>query len=484
MSVLYLHIGTPKTATTSLQMFCKDNQKILNQKGYSYPILDFRYPHVAIRRNGHFLVGKLYDGVGDRDYAREEKVWNRGIQMIHEEFAKFPNVILSDENIWNASRGEKFAQWERLKKDAEEHGYEIRVIVYLRRQDQFINSWLAQQVKEGWNSNACIKWDSFVKKPRNQQLDYYSHLEKISSVIGRENIYVRIFEREQFKGKEHSIFSDFLDVLGLEFTDEYKIKEEKANKSLTANSQEIVRVINSVLPDTLPVEGMIRRAAAVCEETKDPDNSFVMLSEEETKEFLKKYENGNAAIAREYLGREDGVLFSDKVKDGPRWTKNNEYMDEDIIRFFGHLVVEQQKQILSLQKSLRQIQESQEESLKKYLGYDESGNVKDGKPEEKDLYAAIQRVLTLEKELKDVIDKMNKLSGLEEKQSRIVRQIQNVKNEIFDVNRKIAEQNNRWKAFQKKTREQIKDLQQTAILFRLRRKTLHVLGKDQIPGEK
>ena len=68
--------------------------------------------------------------------------------------------------------------------------------------------------------------------------------------------------------------------------------------------------------------------------------------------------------------------------------------------------------------------------------------MKDGKPEEKDLYAAIQRVLTLEKELKDVIDKMNKLSGLEEKQSRIVRQIQNVKNEIAETENSLNKSQN------------------------------------------
>ena len=31
---LYLHIGTPKTATTAIQMFCEVNQSVLNEKGY------------------------------------------------------------------------------------------------------------------------------------------------------------------------------------------------------------------------------------------------------------------------------------------------------------------------------------------------------------------------------------------------------------------------------------------------------------------
>ena len=64
MRTLYVHIGTPKTATTSIQMFCVENQKVLNKQSYSYPLLDFVYPHVAHRRNGHFLVGKRAGTVG------------------------------------------------------------------------------------------------------------------------------------------------------------------------------------------------------------------------------------------------------------------------------------------------------------------------------------------------------------------------------------------------------------------------------------
>ena len=47
MRTLYVHIGTPKTATTSIQMFCVENQKVLNKQSYSYPLLDFVYPHVG-----------------------------------------------------------------------------------------------------------------------------------------------------------------------------------------------------------------------------------------------------------------------------------------------------------------------------------------------------------------------------------------------------------------------------------------------------
>lgn len=71
------------------------------------------------------------------------------------------------------------------------------------------NSWLSQQVKEGWNTNACIKWLSFKKKTRRIVLNYYNHLEKIAAVVGKENIIVRVFERDKFKGNGNTIFLIF-----------------------------------------------------------------------------------------------------------------------------------------------------------------------------------------------------------------------------------------------------------------------------------
>ena len=38
MKTLHVHIGTPKTATTAIQHFCKENAKILAEKGFCYPI--------------------------------------------------------------------------------------------------------------------------------------------------------------------------------------------------------------------------------------------------------------------------------------------------------------------------------------------------------------------------------------------------------------------------------------------------------------
>ena len=66
MKTLYLHIGMPKTGTTSIQTFCELNRELLKEMGYWYPESIHKYKNVSIRRNGHFLVGQCKDSEGKR----------------------------------------------------------------------------------------------------------------------------------------------------------------------------------------------------------------------------------------------------------------------------------------------------------------------------------------------------------------------------------------------------------------------------------
>lgn len=79
MRTLYVHIGTPKTATTSIQMFCVENQKVLNKQSYSYPLLDFVYPHVAHRRNGHFLEAGFINRVVRKTWKKSRNCGKRDL---------------------------------------------------------------------------------------------------------------------------------------------------------------------------------------------------------------------------------------------------------------------------------------------------------------------------------------------------------------------------------------------------------------------
>ena len=54
--ILYVHVGTTKTGTTAIQSFMIDNQEVLNQKGYYYPLFPYRCKDVSERRNARFML--------------------------------------------------------------------------------------------------------------------------------------------------------------------------------------------------------------------------------------------------------------------------------------------------------------------------------------------------------------------------------------------------------------------------------------------
>ena len=387
MRTLYLHIGTPKTATTSIQMFCVDNEPVLKKLGYSYPILSYKFPKVEKRRNGHFLIGCIKNADGTQNTEKNEEMFQKGIQMLHETFEKTDNIILSDEKLWNVSKGPRFIFWNKLQEDAEQFGYQVKVIVYLRRQDEYANSWLAQQIKEGWGNFRTTKWKNFWKSPKEVALDYYAILEKISAVVGKENIIVRIFERDKFGGKNHDIYSDFMEAVGIEYNDEFQIIHEETNASITGNAQEIRRVMNSILPKESQERSDIRYVAEDCEKLKNPYNNYIMLSAEESKQFMRRYKQGNKAIAKEYLHSNE-PLFHQGVKEGKVWRENNGYMFEDVIRFFGLVYMNQSAKIKALEKEVKNEKSARNDALKQ--------------SESQDVQQLLEKINLLEKKIKDL----------------------------------------------------------------------------------
>lgn len=64
-----------------------------------------------------------------------------------------------------------------------------------------------------------------------------------------------------------------------------------------------------------------------------------MLAKEELQQFLELYAKENERVAEEYIG--DGQpLFSNEVKDLPKWNPQNEKMQEEIIQFFAAVTMD------------------------------------------------------------------------------------------------------------------------------------------------
>lgn len=350
MATVYLCIGTMKTGTSSLQAFMNKNRKALEKQGYCYPKNYIRGRNI-LNRNAYFLVYKPYS---DNEPSSEE-IWNKGMERIAEQAAQFDNIVLSDELIWHYSgRRENF--WQRTKEAFEKIGCQVKVVVYLRRQDELVQSLWNQNVKSGerWN----ITFEEFIEKKKHRYfpLDYYKKLTKIAEIMGKENMIVRVYERGQFEGDD--LIVDYTKALGIELNDDFQMLEGATNLSLQGNFVEIRRMVNGVpayqeMPDFL--RKVLTKASTERNEV-DPVEKTSFFNHEKQLAFLKRYAKSNEKVAREFLGREDGILFYKPIKEEKQYDPHNDKMLEDFIHFSVNYMCQQQQKIQELEDQVKEMQ--------------------------------------------------------------------------------------------------------------------------------
>lgn len=350
MKTLYLHIGMPKTGTSSIQKFLLKNRKVLGQHGYCFPTLPYQYPFTFQNRNAYFMIGKQYSADGSRDQALEKEYLKEGMATICNYFETYDNVILSEETLWRAFRTHSYL-FPYLKKHANNHGYQIRIIVYLRRQDDYQISLWKQNVKHPKTAQT-LPFDQRLEQILTSEpftLQYASTLDEIADIFGKENLIVRRFVPSDWKNG--SIIDDFLDCIGLSHTDEYKELPKDINPSLSENMAQIKRIINqdtTFSPEENLYLGRFLRDLSPESGERYPCS---MLSTDETRAFLEQFTEENKRVVTDYIG--DGKpLFSEEIKDLPKWQADNPYITEDLIRFFSAVSVNLHRENESLKAEL------------------------------------------------------------------------------------------------------------------------------------
>jgi hypothetical protein len=285
----------------------------------------------------------------------ETQVLQEGMAQIVRSFRRSDNVVLSDESIWRMSSGSKDQLFPGLLAHSRQHGYVVKIIVYLRRQDTYLLSVWNQTVKQSTSRFRALTIDEHLEQILRDEryvVDYDQKLDEIAAFFGKENLIVRRYEPDSWY--HGSIIDDFMQAIGLEVTDEYVPLTEKTNPGLTGNTIEIQRVINENADFTAKERAYLGHFLREIAPESGRRYPCSMLSQEETQTLLKKFEAGNAHVASTYIG--DGrPLFSDEIKDLPKWQPDNPYMTGDLIRFFSAVSIDLHRENEELRREIREL---------------------------------------------------------------------------------------------------------------------------------
>lgn len=357
-NILLIHMGRHKTGTTALQTFLSENREKLEPYGWCYPDLKKELPELQVwppwqtEKNGaHFFTTEvtkrgeriLYERGRINTHTNEwNKIWEWLLKCLRNK-----NVIISEEALWYNA--------EEFLTEAKKKYENIKVVVYLRRQDRAMESWWNQMIKGGrWcdkTFNEYLNCSEGVYEIR-EGFHYLRKLDQISKMIGKENCIVRVYEKQQLRG-EYGVISDFLSLLG--FVSEWKKwkKHSKSNSRLTGNYIEIKRVFNSIRKaGYLPSAELVYIFETLSQEKGKEEKGYFIT--EERVRFMEQFLDENKQIAREYLQRKDGELFYDKRMEFPvdDIHRCNSF-EEKLIQTFSAMLCVQQEEIEWLRKQNR-----------------------------------------------------------------------------------------------------------------------------------
>ena len=348
MNTLIIHIGTTKTGTSAIQKFLYDNKEIILERGYDYVDLPALMKEAGVKiyaegdslyKNG-VVLNSFIDEEQKLNIKKNEKAWEIFIGILKERLQK-NNVILSEETIWS---------WDTvnilglIKKEIND----VKIIVYLRRQDKYMESSWNQIVKQqryytGTFEDVCVDREDY------RPYKYLDKLKEIEQLCGLDNMIVRAYGKEYFIGEKNDLISDFLCSIGAEPDYKECVYSTGINESLTGNMVEVKRVMNYELANSGYLGWKFeKRFLEMIREMNTKINGKVSnvesyLSSESRANIIRKYHDENSIIAKRYLKREDGVLFNEDVNMEEEFVKKDIY--EDVIRTFTKMYLEQEKKI-------------------------------------------------------------------------------------------------------------------------------------------
>lgn len=313
-NTLLIHIGTPKTGSSSIQHFCYQNDDLLRSYGWCYPRFENCFNAQYHETNGGVFCYPDEFHIMDKNHPCWEKMW-RNILCDLQSY----NVILSNEVFWYCEN------W-KLLEEAEKNWDNVKVLVYLRRQDLYLESRYISFLRSGETKDFDEWIEIFLNgdyripdTEHREDVNYLKGLKGIEEIVGIENLYVRAFDKMQWR--HGNLIEDFIDVLGIK---EKKIVEDAIeNSALSMEKAELYRELNRSISQGeryaygfFGTSGMDKLDALFYPDMPGK-KKYLLINPEQRKKIWKRFKKENEEIALRYQNREE--LFEYEMPQGEIW---------------------------------------------------------------------------------------------------------------------------------------------------------------------
>lgn len=218
---LIIHCGAHKTGTTSIQSMLNAKKDLLRKKGVLY------IPEKKINETGviEFLHSANSSSMDANTIRRAlvkciDNNQPKSVVISHESILSYANIHPKSTSVkFYTSVSQSLGNLQLLKLDSMFSS--IRVLLYVRRQDQFLQSLYMENLSKGlWT----LPMDQAIEGMDYGDLSWLHLAERLSAGLGRENVIVRPFEI--VRGGWQCLVADFCKATGIEI-DSFISKKNK-----------------------------------------------------------------------------------------------------------------------------------------------------------------------------------------------------------------------------------------------------------------
>ncbi len=288
---IVLHIGSEKTGTTYLQNFCSLNRDKLLNEGVYYPKTNFgEHAQFSLVAALHELDhGKPLEFSPPGEYTVESE-WLPLIKECNTR-TDIHTVVLSVEHFSSRLREKGLSELNRLLNLFE--GYEVEVLYFFRRQDDYFESWYSTHVKAGGKSSLEEAYNSLLMN--RWFYDNAFIISKWEEYINGAKFTIHSYDIVKSKA---GVLSEFLSCIGSDGMNDFTHPKLDKNESWNSQMLAFSRMINEIKGQELGVRRYpLLNKLYINSNLSNASNSR-FLTKEKRSQIMSQYMSSNMLICK------------------------------------------------------------------------------------------------------------------------------------------------------------------------------------------
>ncbi|MFK5922827.1 MAG: hypothetical protein QM496_11665 [Verrucomicrobiota bacterium] len=324
IDTLYIHAGSHKTGSSSIQSFLRLNRKeLLGQ-------------NILVSN----IKGMIGGGVDQSSIGVNFQAFKRLSKL------KAERVIISREMLFWVNDIDSLIG---LKDALQRVAREVRIIFYLRRQDYLAVSHKQEGAKHVEKRSKTLRayGNTVTALPETLTplaagfLDYETRLSMWAEVFGVERMVVRVFENERLKGGD--VVEDFCDIFDFNPHD-YRLAGKK-NESFTRTSQLFLHQSGEQFNSCEAEKKLLVKAVRRVDE-KLKDREKLLPSRKQAMDFYQQFKEGNIRLNEFLKISPTEAIFNDDFSQYPEIANEQRLTEQQLhqmyAKVFSHLSLKKQ----------------------------------------------------------------------------------------------------------------------------------------------